>query len=1203
MKSLVLIKENKQVPMYNSELVSILIPAYKADFFEKALLSALHQDWPNIEIIVCDDSNNDSIRFLCEKYAQYNEMPIIYKKNEQRLLEAGNVLRCLRLARGKYIKFLYDDDVLNPNCVTILIDALEQSSDIILSSSRRTRINEDGDLLPDIPATAFPFNQNVIISGDDLVSFLCDHQVNFIGEPSVFLCYRDDLLEFGDQLFNIEQEEMDYFADVALMIKLLRKGNLAFISEPLSAFRISTGQISQMAVGQQEKVTRTYSLMPQLIKQLGWYKGNKEDNQFVRVSPMNRPDIILKENLLQALLNSHQHSFMQYQSKQFYKWLGKRHLPSQYKPIVANWHQMHAIQSTLIVIILQNGCDPTACQASTDTLASLRAYQAYGLTIKPVLVTDGYAGQDEDVQVIVATDINRVAAINRHLAGCDANWVMIVEAGETLQSSGMLMFDLALGDTATCDAIYGDEFYQKEGYILGTALRPDFNLDMLLSYPAEMARHWIFRLETLIAQGGFNTRYQQAWQFEYIVRLIEQKGTAFAGHLPEVFILAHPPEIKTQGEEVQILTRHLHNRGYPQGKVEIPIEGKYALRYEHSQQPLVSIIIPTKDQLDILIPCVTSLLEKTRYPNYEILIVDNNSETPEAQQWLAGIIDVDPARIRVLHYPLPFNYSAINNMAAKEARGEYLLLLNNDTEMINSEWLDNLLNHGLRPEVGITGGKLLYPDGAIQHAGVVMGLRGPASHPFNSCEPANGEYMNRLHVDQNYSVVTAACLLIRKSVYEQVGGMDEDHFKVSYNDVDLCLKVREAGYLTVWTPYSVVVHVGNVSQNKIDKTKLHQKILRLRGEQDVMYKKWLPIITQDPAYNQNLSLEGNGFDFVLDSLSTWQPLHWKPLPTILAFPLRDCVESTLRMVRPLDMMKDAALVDAQISYHPLNYPEVARYAPTTLLVQQQITPLVQEWLSRLKVISPAFTVFDMSEYLPALAANAAAREQLPKDILKALRDTLAYVDRVIVPSQVMAEVCSTLHGDVRIMETRLSLALWSGLESQRGTSKKPRVGWVSQTDNNAELEIIHKVIGQMAHRVDWIFVGYCPPSLRQYVAEYHIAVTPDHYPRQLASLNLDLALVPRADNAWTRPLSALPLLEFGACGIPVICSDVASFRNDFTVTRVENKAKAWRDALEMHLQDLEATWRMGDGLKAQVCLKGMWQNSMLAETLRLWLPD
>jgi len=1188
--------------MNQHKLVSILIPAYRSDFFETALLSALRQDWPNIEIIVCDDSDNDSIHFLCKKYSQYNSTPIIYKKNQKRLLETGNVLRCLSLAQGKYVKFLYDDDTLNANCVTRLVEALEISSDIILASSRRTRINEKGEALPDIPATAFPFNQDVIINGEDLISFLCDHQVNFIGEPSVFLCYREDLLAFGDQIFNIACEEMDYFADVALMIKLLHKGNLAFISESLSSFRISAGQTSQMAIGQREKVVRTYSLMPQLIKQLGWYKGNKEDNQFVRVSPINRPDFVLKENLLQALFNSQHQSHAQYRSNQFSQWLEKRNLSSQFIPFVTDWQQARGIQSTLLIIIQQNGNGPEARDAFITTLTSLHAYKGHGLTIRPVVIAEDLIELGDNVLVIAAADNDHVATINNYLAICAAEWVMVIKAGEIIQPSGMLMFDLALEDTQACDAIYGDEFYHVEGRILGTALRPDFNLDMLLSYPSEMARHWIFRINTLNALGGFNIQYQQAWQFEYIIRLIEHKGIAFAGHLPEVFILAHPPQIQTHQEEVEILTRHLHNRGYPQGKVETPKNGMYALRYQHPQQPLVSIIIPTKDQLEILIPCVTTLLEKTSYSNYEILIVDNNSETLEAQAWLEGIATIDPKRIRVLRYPLPFNYSAINNMAAREARGEYLLLLNNDTEMISSSWLDNLLNHGLRPEVGITGGKLLYPDGAIQHAGVVMGLRGPASHPFNGCDRESSGYMNRLHFDQNYNVVTAACLLIRKSVYEQVGGMDEENFTVSYNDVDLCLKVREAGYLTVWTPHSVVVHIGNVSQNVIDKTKHEQKLLRFEREQHVMYKKWLPLIMNDTAYNHNLSLEGEGFDFDQNALSTWQPLHWKPLPTILAFPLHYNMESTLRIFYPLKMMTEAAMINAQTSFHPLGYATVARYMPSTLLVQQRLTPLVRKWLRRLKTITPVFTVFDMNEYLPALGTNAPKREGLPKDILTALRETLTYVDRVIVPSKTMAEYCADLHPDIQVMETLLAPELWSGLESKRGIGKKPRVGWVSNSERNADLEIVHKTIVQMANRVDWVFVGYCPPSLREHVTEFHIAVTAEQYPNKLASLNLDLAIVPRADNAWTRALSALPLLEFGACGIPVICSDVVSFRNEFEVTRVDNRTKSWRDAIEMHLQDLDASAQMGEKLKLQVSQQGMLRDEMLTKLARLWLP-
>ncbi|WP_437888716.1 glycosyltransferase [Phytobacter sp. V91] len=1170
--------------MSKHDLVSILIPAYKADFFEEALLSALNQDWGNIEIIVCDDSDNDSIHYLCKHYSSLQKRDIFYYKNERRLLKTGNILRCLSFSRGKYIKFLYDDDTLQAHCITRLVEALQNNPNVVLASSRRTRIDEKGNKLPDIAATAFPFNQDAIINGHDLISFLCDHKVNFIGEPSVFLCYRDDLIELGDQIFNINNEEMPYFTDVALMVKLFRKGDLAFLCESLSSIRILAGKTSQMATSQQSQVDRTYSLMPKLIKELGWYKGNKEDNQFVRVTPMSTPDKVLTENLFQALLASRHQSLFQHQSDQFTQWLGNRHLPEQLKPFADEFQKTRKTQNNLFIFIEKN---THSYEAVHKTLASINNYSGYGLIITPL---------------IIEKNSNLVPTINQYLADNPTDWVMFCEAGETILASGMLMFDLALEDAANCDAIYGDEFYQFENYINGTALRPDFNLDMLLSYPSEMARHWIFRVGTLLESGGFDTRYSQAWQFEYIVRLIEMKGTQFAGHLPEPFVIAHSPQIETHQEELHILTRHLHNRGYPNGQVETTGSGMYALCYQHAEQPLVSILIPTKDQLDILIPCVTTLLEKTRYQNYEIIIIDNNSETIEAQEWLASIATKYPERLQVLAYPHPFNYAAINNMAARVAKGEYLLLLNNDTEIVSSTWLDNLMNHAQRPEVGITGAKLLYPGGAIQHAGVVMGLHGPASHPFNSYEQDTPGYMNRLHIDQNYSVVTAACLLIRKSVYEQVGGMDEHNFKVSYNDVDLCLKVREAGYLTVWTPHSVVIHIGNVSQIHVDKTKHEQKIIRLKGEQDVMYSKWLPIITNDPAYNPNLYLGGDGYEFILDSISTWQPLHWKPLPTVLAFPLSNNSDSAKRIIYPLELMKAAAMVDGLSMPNPQNYPELARYAPTTVIVQQQITPLVQEWLHRLKTIVPTFTVFDMDEYLPAMKPAAALKANLPKDILSILETTLQSVHRVIVPTEVMAEHCNKLHDDVCVMETLLSPTLWSNLNSLRGIGKKPRVCWAGSAENNAELEIIHKVIAQMANHVEWIFLGYCPPSLRRYVTEIHARVTPERYPHMLASLNLDLAIVIRTDNPWSNTLGYTQLLEFGACGVPVICSNVIGFRNDLKVTRVENRAKEWYEAIEMHIGDLDATWKLGDILKSQVQQRGMLQGEQLLKLAQYWLP-
>lgn len=1186
--------------MNQHDLVSIIIPAYKPDFFETALSSALNQSWPNCEVIICDDSRDDTIRLICERYAHNTSTPVKYVKNEKQLGEENNCLRCVREAQGKYVKFLYDDDILFEHCITRLVAALTSAPNNRLATSRRLRVDEYDQPLADIVATAAPFADDVIINGRDVIAYFADNLVNFIGEPSVMLCYREDLVAFAEGLFLLQGEAMPFLADMTISLKLLAQGDLAFVAETLSAFRISGNQQSQLNQTRQAQVTRTYTRMPIVIRELGWYKGTPEQNQWVRVSPMDTPDQFQQVNIHHAMLTSAQQSLTHFRSGKIRDWLAARTLPSQYRPLVDAFQQARAIAQTLTVFVFQQGDNTTACE---HTLRSIAAYQGFGLTLNPVVICDDQQSAPAGAPALVCPQTMRATAVNQYLTARPGDWMLCLEAGETLQSGGMLMFDLALDGAAGCDAVYGDEFYQSaDGELIGSAFRPDFNLDLLLSYPSEMARHWIFRSSTVLALGGFNTGYQQAWQFDYIVRLIEQKGIQFAGHLPEIFVIGHDPIQVTQPEELAILTQHLHHRGYPQGHVEAPKPGLYALRYHHTQQPLVSIIIPTKDQLSMLIPCVTSLLEKTTYRNYELLIVDNNSETPEALQWLEGIATIDPERIRVLRYPYPFNYSAINNMAAREARGEYLVLLNNDTAIISGGWLDSLLNHGLRPEVGITGAKLLYPTGKIQHAGVVLGLRGPADHPFIGSDLERSGYMNRLQVDQNYNVVTAACLLIRKSVYDQVGGLDEEKFKVSYNDVDLCLKVREAGYLTVWTPHAMVMHEGSVSQNKVDKTAQEKKRIRFMGEQDAMYEKWMPLIANDPAYNPNLTLDGEGFQFTLGEHDTWQPLHWKPLPRFITYPLSEHPATQSRLVLPLDRLKDAALADGQNAYRATPYAEIMRYAPDALILSRQCSPFLQEWLQRLRKIAPVFTVFDIDEYLPALPAQSPLREKFPADLQHALRATAASVDRLVVASEVLAETCAGWNADIRVAETRLDPVVWAGLSSLRGVGQKPRVGWIGSAERSADLDVIYPLISQLADRVDWIFFGYCPPALRPHVKEYHAAWASEVYAHKLASLNLDLALAPLADSLFNRNLSTVRLLEYGACGIPVICSDNICYRNTLPVTRVTNSPKKWRDAIEMHLHDLPATWKQGDALQAWVQEHGMLRGENLLHHARCWLP-
>lgn len=879
-------------------------------------------------------------------------------------------------------------------------------------------------------------------------------------------------------------------------------------------------------------------------------------------------------------------------------WLAARTLKPVQQQLTRDYLSAHKV-TTLAVYVLASGKND---EALWSTLASLSG-DGFPVVIKCVVLSEREPDITDwpDIRFAKAPVAEYAARLNELVREVDADWMMVVSAGDTFEISGLHMLGVELTALENCEAVYADELI-RGGDAIGALFRPDFNLDLLLSLPSGMARHWLYRQESFVELGGFDARYPAALELDLITRLIEQKGISAIGHLDEPLLIADSISLLNIPDEVSILERHLQRRGYPNGKVVADLPGRYRLIYNHDDNPLVSIIVPTKDQLPMLLRCITSLLEKTRYPNFEVLIVDNNSETAEARDWLNGVEKMGADKVRVLRYPHPFNYSAINNMAAREARGEYLVLLNNDTAILREDWLEALMNHGQRPEVGIVGAKLLYPTGQIQHAGVILGLRGPADHPFIGAEQTDSGYMQRMQVDQNLTAVTAACLLIRKSIYEDVGGLDEEAFKVSYNDVDLCLKVREAGYLTVWTPHSVVMHVGNVSQNNVDPAKAEAKRKRFMAEQDAMYEKWLPLIARDPAYNANLSLNGKGFEIEVDANLTWRPLSWRPLPVVLAHMADKTGCGQYRVIQPFNAAKEAGLIDGTLSGRLLSIPELERYNPDSIVLQRQVTDAQLEIVGRMNKFSKAFKVFELDDYLPNLPIKSVHRGHIPKDILKSIRRGLGYVDRFVVSTEPLAEAFAGMHADIQVVKNRLDPRWWTGLSSERRVSDKPRVGWAGGSSHTGDLEMIADVVKELANEVEWVFFGMCPDKLRPYVHEFHPGIDIEEYPAALAGLNLDLALAPVEPNLFNECKSNLRLLEYGACGFPVVCTDLVCYQGDLPVTRVKNRFKDWVDAIRMHLSDLDATAKIGDELRAAVHKDWMLEGDNLELWRKAWLP-
>jgi glycosyltransferase involved in cell wall biosynthesis len=443
--------------------------------------------------------------------------------------------------------------------------------------------------------------------------------------------------------------------------------------------------------------------------------------------------------------------------------------------------------------------------------------------------------------------------------------------------------------------------------------------------------------------------------------------------------------------------------------------------------------------------------------------------------------------------------------------------------------------------------------------------------------------------------------MIRKSVYDQVAGMDEQEFKVSYNDIDLCLKVGAAGYLNVWTPHAVLLHEGSVSQKKVDPASLEAKRKRFAGEQDAMYAKWLPALASDPAYNRNLSLNGKGFEIEPDPGLTWRPLSWRPLPVVLAHPADPWGCGNYRIIKPFQALRDAALVDGMLSEGLLQVVDLQRYDPDVIVLQRQIGDERLEAMQRIKQFSRAFKVYELDDYLPNLPIKSF--HKMPKDIIKSMRRGLSYVDRFVVSTAPLADALSGFHPDIRVIENRLPVEWWQGLSSRRQRGHKPRVGWAGGIGHRGDLELITDVIRELAGEVEWVFFGMCPEKIRPYVHEIHVGVDIDDYPAALAALDLDLALAPVEQNLFNDCKSNLRLLEYGACGYPVICSDVLCYRGDLPVTRVKNRFKDWVDAIRMHINDLDATARMGDELRAQVMDKWLLQGRNIEAWRAAWLPD
>lgn len=452
---------------------------------------------------------------------------------------------------------------------------------------------------------------------------------------------------------------------------------------------------------------------------------------------------------------------------------------------------------------------------------------------------------------------------NKALELATGDFIGLIDHDDTVEPD-MLYEVVARLQDSKVDMVYTDEdkLTTQRGYNkyfhLNPIFKPDYSPDLLRSH--NYITHFLVIRSSIVNEvGGFDSEFDGAQDYNLILNCVEviHKRGGKIEHVPRILYhwrmtkgsTAENPESKMYAYESgrKAIETHLHRLGIDATVEMTDMWGLYHPIYKTVGDPLLSIIIPNKDHIDDLDKCIKSLETVNTYKNIEIIVVENNSESQETFDYYEKL-QTEFSNVKVVTWEKEFNYSAINNFGAKHAKGEYFLLLNNDTEVISPNGIADMLGILLRDDVGIVGAKLLYADDTIQHAGIVLGFQHYAGHVFHTLPKDDYGYMMRPRINCNYSAVTGACLMVKKSVFDEVEGLSED-FPVAGNDVDFCLKVRDKGYLVVYDAFALFHHYESKSRGYEDTP---EKQARFEKERDKFYEKWKDVLDAgDPYYNKN----------------------------------------------------------------------------------------------------------------------------------------------------------------------------------------------------------------------------------------------------------------------------------------------------------------------------------------------------------------
>jgi GT2 family glycosyltransferase/glycosyltransferase involved in cell wall biosynthesis len=863
------------------------------------------------------------------------------------------------------------------------------------------------------------------------------------------------------------------------------------------------------------------------------------------------------------------------------------------------------------VLIDQRGFSMDSLADTLDSLAECLWQPAHVLIVSDQTTPEALEHQSA-LQWIHQPDADRSALAQAQSTLSD--WLLLLQSGTRLAAQSLVEWGLATSAFPQAQLIYADDaVWQADAPLQYPCFKPDANVE-LLRCTNYLGNALLARRTSWAAVG---LPMFDAGLYGYALDLLQAQGRAALGHIDSV--LVHSTGDLSQAVEsleFNACSERLQAAGL--AKFVRPLErlGTWLVEYAAPSAPCVSLVVPTGIQTGYLRSLLDSLQRDPEPALAEIVLVCRTQHLDELEYVLASLELGLPVRVVPLD-GAEYCYAAALNAGVAQASHPFVLVCDDDTETLHAGWLSHLLGIASQADVGCVAPRLMSNrgiDARVSGGPLVLGVNGCVA-------PYNGEVglldecgvHSRLQLSQDVSAVAGHCFVFRKSNWAAVQGFDEAHFGTWFTVLDFCLRLGKTGKRHVWTPLSNVLHHGGKTLENLmrdARTKLMFAEADLT-ERESLLRLWAKELATDPCYNRHLSLF-KPFDIENTIVVDWQPRR-RDRPRVMACPLTSGA-GQYRVVEPLNALQDASLAQtcAIIPFkrresRVLQPLELVRAAPDRLILQHSVDDMQLGLIEKYRMALPGIQIIQMvDDLLGEVPVKHPSRNFQVREGHQRMAQALKKSDRLVVTTETLKQHYQKYVPDVWLMPNCLDKQ-WDGLRLPRTPGRRLRVGWVGAGQHKGDLELITEVVRELAAEVDWVFMGMCTDAIKPHVKEYHDFVAIADYPRKMASLDLDIAIAPLEQNVFNACKSNLRLLEYGAVGWPVVCSDVFPYRAlNPPVLRCGDEPAEWLAAIRRLMHDESLRLELGDQLhqwvQANFLLKdkaGEWMRAIFEEATPL----